>query len=189
MKPGLWKFIRAKIIKFRREKKMADNICGPSEPGIAGSELPSKQVERIEEYSINCPKCGQKGKPVEGQTVKAMLSVTLREIKNDAYRFCHVETCPVVYFAVQSNQVFTTSDLRERVYQKESHAEDVLVCYCFNHRVSAISNAYPDEQDAIIADIKAGIKDGQCACDLRNPQGSCCLGNVRKLIFMNNEKM
>jgi hypothetical protein len=32
---------------------------------------------------------------------------------------------------------------------------------------------------AIVDDIKAGIKAGQCACDLRNPQGTCCLGNVR----------
>lgn len=32
------------------------------------------------------------------------------------------------------------------------------------------------------ADITAGIRAGQCACDLRNPQGICCLGNVRRLI-------
>jgi hypothetical protein len=35
---------------------------------------------------------------------------------------------------------------------------------------------------AIVDDINTGISAGQCACDLRNPQGSCCLGNVRGLI-------
>jgi hypothetical protein len=35
---------------------------------------------------------------------------------------------------------------------------------------------------AIVDDINAGLNTGQCACDLRNPQGSCCLGNVRELI-------
>ena len=35
---------------------------------------------------------------------------------------------------------------------------------------------------AIVDDINTGINAGQCACDLRNPQGSCCLGNVRGLI-------
>ena len=34
----------------------------------------------------------------------------------------------------------------------------------------------------MVDDIHAGINAGQCACDLRNPQGSCCLGNVRGLI-------
>jgi hypothetical protein len=33
-----------------------------------------------------------------------------------------------------------------------------------------------------VDDIDTGINTGQCACDLRNPQGSCCLGNVRGLI-------
>jgi hypothetical protein len=35
---------------------------------------------------------------------------------------------------------------------------------------------------AIVDDISVGIDAEQCACDLRNPQGACCLGNVRGLI-------
>ena len=42
--------------------------------------------------------------------------------------------------------------------------------------------ATPAARAATLEDIDAGIKTGQCACDLRNPQGSCCLGNVRGLI-------
>ena len=34
----------------------------------------------------------------------------------------------------------------------------------------------------IVERIQAGIQAGQCACDIRNPQGHCCLGNVRDLI-------
>lgn len=37
-------------------------------------------------------------------------------------------------------------------------------------------------RSAVVADISAGIKAGPCACDLRNPQGSCCLGNVRGVV-------
>jgi hypothetical protein len=33
-----------------------------------------------------------------------------------------------------------------------------------------------------VDDINTGINTEHCACDLRNPQGSCCLGNVRSLI-------
>ena len=31
-------------------------------------------------------------------------------------------------------------------------------------------------------DINTGINTGRCACGLRNPQSSCCLGSVRRLI-------
>lgn len=38
---------------------------------------------------------------------------------------------------------------------------------------------------AIFADIVAGTRQGQCACELRNPQGNCCLGNVHRLLRVN----
>ncbi len=30
--------------------------------------------------------------------------------------------------------------------------------------------------------MTTGTKTGQCACDIRNPQGSCCLGNVGAVV-------
>jgi hypothetical protein len=56
------------------------------------------------------------------------------------------------------------------------------VCYCFKHRIGEIHTATHETRLAILDDINAGIQADQCACDLRNPQGSCCLGNVRDLI-------
>ena len=35
----------------------------------------------------------------------------------------------------------------------------------------------------MIAAVEAGIRAGKCACDIRNPQGSCCLGNVRAVVM------
>jgi hypothetical protein len=116
---------------------------------------------------------------VEGQTVKAMLAVSLRAISTADYRFCPTATCPVVYFTVDGTQTFTSDHVRERVYQKAPGAADVFVCYCFRHTVGEVQTA-PDPA-TIVADITTGIQAGQCACDLRNPQGSCCLGNVRAL--------
>jgi len=60
--------------------------------------------------------------------------------------------------------------------------DKVFVCYCFRHTVGDIRRASPHSRSALVDDINAGINAGQCACDLRNPQGSCCLGNVRSLI-------
>jgi hypothetical protein len=57
------------------------------------------------------------------------------------------------------------------------------VCYCFRHTLQSIrSEAATMEESAVVAAITAGIKAGQCACDIRNPQGSCCLGNVRAVV-------
>ncbi len=47
---------------------------------------------------------------------------------------------------------------------------------------AAASSMSRTQRAAIVDDINAGIQAGQCACDLRNPQGSCCLGNVREAI-------
>ncbi len=127
-----------------------------------------------------CATCGQTGKRVEGQTVKALLAVSLRAVQAAEYCFCRTATCPVVYFTGDGTHTFTVDQVRERVYQKESDAPNVLVCYCFRHTMGEVQAA-PDPA-TIVADITTGIQAGQCACDLRNPQGSCCLGNVRALI-------
>ena len=129
-----------------------------------------------------CPSCANAGKAVSGQTVKSMLRQSLRLIDNGAtYLFCPSPDCPVVYFPADGEQTFTREQIRERVYQKEPDADDVLVCYCFQHRSADIRLTPPLQQHTIVSDIEEGIRLGQCACDLRNPQGTCCLGNVLKL--------
>ena len=129
-----------------------------------------------------CPECGESGKSVQGQTLKSLLSISLRHLGDTQYLFCRTQTCPVVYFSDDGEQAFTMEQVGERVYQKEPEAEDVFVCYCFSHTVSQLRTASSKARIAIVHDINTGINAGQCACDLRNPQGSCCLGNVRNLI-------
>lgn len=34
----------------------------------------------------------------------------------------------------------------------------------------------------VIERIAAEMKAGFCACEIRNPQGSCCLGNVKAAV-------
>jgi|CXWL01.1.fsa_nt_gi hypothetical protein len=160
---------------------MADTCCCPPEAGSAVCELPTQAVQRPARAANACPECGKTGKPVQGQTVKALLSVSLREVRDAEYLFCRTQTCPVVYFSSGGEQTFTVEQIRERVYQKEPGADDVFVCYCFRHTVGDVRAASPETRAAIVDDINTGITAGQCACDLRNPQGSCCLGNVRSL--------
>lgn len=161
---------------------MADACCCPPEAGNAVCDLPAQSVQRPLRGMNVCPICGVKGKPVQGQTIKALLSVSLRSVQDIEYLFCRTQTCPVVYFSLDGEQTFTVAQVRERVYQKEPNSDDVFVCYCFQHSVGEIRTASPEARTAIVDDINTGINAGQCACDLRNPQGSCCLGNVRGLI-------
>jgi hypothetical protein len=159
---------------------MNESCCCPPEAGSQVCEAPAQNVKRT--ASTICPECGMKGKPVQGQTVKALLAVSLREVLYDEYYFCKYQSCPVVYYSSGGEQTFQTDQVREKVYQKDPENEEVMVCYCFRHTVRDLHKATVEERQAVIENINAGIKAGQCACDLRNPQGSCCLGNVHGLI-------
>ena len=161
---------------------MTESCCFPSEAGNTVCDLPAQNLQRLARTVNACPQCGKIGKPVQGQTVKAMLSVSLREVQDTQYLFCRTQTCPVVYFSGDGEQTFSVEQVRERVYQMEPEALDVPVCYCFHHTVGDLRAASPQKRTAIVEDINTGINSGQCACDLRNPQGSCCLGNVRAKI-------
>ena len=130
-----------------------------------------------------CPACGHKGKKVDGATVKSMLAVSLQEVQDRQYLFCQQPDCDVVYFSEDGSQIFGTADVRERVYQKEPHAGDVFVCYCFRYTPDSIrQEIHETGTSTVVDDINTGITAGQCACDWRNPQGTCCLSNVRNVV-------
>ncbi len=123
-----------------------------------------------------CPTCKQAGKSAETLTLKALLAVPLTELRAVEYHFCPTADCSTVYFCADGSQCFSETQLRERVYQKHPDDPSVFVCYCFRHTVENIKQ----EPKAVVAVVTQGIKAGLCACDIRNPQGTCCLGNVRQ---------
>lgn len=162
---------------------------GTTMDGLA-TELPAERFDGAEGQPHRgvaptdiCIHCGNLGKVVQGNTVKALLTVSLRNVSASEYRFCAMPTCPIVYFAADHTHAFTTHQLRERVYQKLPDDPTVWICYCFRYAVGEVRLASVERRHAIIGDITAGVQAGQCACDLRNPQGSCCLGNVRAEIM------
>ena len=141
--------------------------------------LPNQLVRGVE----NCPHCHKKGKSVSLETVKALLNVSLELIHTTRYYFCATLTCPVVYFAADGQQVFTEADVRERVHQKAPLVDDVLVCYCFRHTPRSLQEEIATiGHSTAVTSITAGIQAGKCACEIRNPQGSCCLSNVKAVL-------
>jgi hypothetical protein len=129
-----------------------------------------------------CAECGKQGHAVPGQTVKALLMVSLRTLISNTYWFCETAGCPIVYFAPDTSHYLTVLDVREVVYQKYPEESATPICYCFRHSVGDVRDGQPEQLQRIIQDITSGIQADQCACDLRNPQGSCCLGNVRRYL-------
>ncbi len=130
-----------------------------------------------------CPRCGQAGTHVDLSTLKALLAVPLTELRHPEYHFCPMPGCPAVYFSVDGTQSFSEAEVRERVYQKQPADDEVSVCYCFRHTVGSIKAELATTHRSTVVDaITAGIQAGQCACDIRNPQGNCCLGNVRAAV-------
>ncbi len=148
----------------------------PAEAGAASCELASGGIGA-------CPRCRERGKPVDSITVKSMLAVPLTQIRDVEYRFCKSPRCPVVYFPADGQDYFAQEHLRELVHQKHLTSDDVPVCYCFRHTPGSIRREFLETGTVtVIERITEGIQSGKCACDIRNPQGSCCLGNVRAVV-------
>ena len=132
-----------------------------------------------------CPKSGEQGIPIQLITLKSLLSPpALAQLDADSsYAFCRDPICPVVYFSEQG-QSFGVDDLKVPVFQKES-GEDVPVCYCFGWTRRRIRQELQGSKtpQAILEEIAAHIKARRCGCQVNNPQGFCCLENVRQVIL------
>ena len=132
-----------------------------------------------------CPVSGTIGTRVDLVTVKALLSmVALHRLEGKAYRFCPEPSCEVVYFDRGAGSVFEKQDLSVRVGLKESE-DPIPVCYCFGFTVADLRNDVASQgETGIPASIAAEVRAGHCACEVKNPEGSCCLGNVSRAIAL-----
>lgn len=128
-----------------------------------------------------CPASDTTGLRVGLITVKALLNGhAVQRLEGKAYRFCPDPDCDVVYFDRPADSVFRKHDLTTRVGQKESD-DPIPLCYCFDITLSDLRrDMAAGGKLSIPAMIAAQIRAGHCACEVKNPEGSCCLGNVTK---------
>lgn len=130
-----------------------------------------------------CPRCEEKGRKVDHSTPGALLRSEAKErLAAGEYRFCRNGSCDVVYFDETNDVTFLTGDLKVPVFQKSADPNRP-VCYCFDHTVRSIQAEVAERGTSDVPDIigkkcKAGLDD----CEHNNPQGSCCLGNVRRVV-------
>jgi hypothetical protein len=135
-------------------------------------------VETAKAGTNHCPSCAQPGKPVETKTLKQMMQPWHLELVNKpGFLFCRSADCDVVYFHRDGDRL-RKSDVRVRVGLKETQ-DPVPLCYCFGFtEAMAVEEIRATGKCTIPQRITAEVKAGNCACEVRNPQGTCCLGNV-----------
>ena len=126
-----------------------------------------------------CPECGQKGKRVSTLTVKSLVKEHTR-VASDDYFFCRTPACAVVYFSQRG--LFRKDDVKARVGLKETE-DPIPLCYCFEYsRGNIRSDIESKGSTDILERIKAEVKAGYCACEVKNPSGDCCLGDVTRAV-------
>ena len=111
-------------------------------------------------------------------TVEALLTEAARQrMPVGDLRFCPDADCDVVYFAVDGVR-FATADVRVSVWQKLPFGAR-QVCFCFDESEASI-RAEIEQTGASMAveRIRDHIAADRCACEVRNPRGICCLGDV-----------
>jgi hypothetical protein len=102
----------------------------------------------------------------------------LELVSKTGFLFCRTRDCGTVYFHADG-ETLKKIDLRVRVGLKET-LDPVPVCYCFGFTERMLLEEIQASGHTMIPQrISAEIKAEHCACEVRNPQGSCCLGNVK----------
>ncbi len=129
-----------------------------------------------------CPAAGKRGKPVPLVTLRSLvLPEHAAVVEGREWFFCSLPDCEVVYFT-PDGQTLEKNALKVRVGLKEREAPRP-VCYCFGHTVESIREEIEKtSRSTVVASIREKVEAGECSCEVLNPKGTCCLGDVNKVV-------
>ncbi len=130
-----------------------------------------------------CPVSGTSSHRVQRRTLEHLICPSrLRDIRNVQYYFCTDPHCPVVYFSNEQAPHFLVQDVAVKVLAKDA-GDDVNVCYCFDWTRGRIKDEIQQTGKSTASfEIAREIKAGNCACEIKNPKGECCLGDVNTYV-------
>lgn len=133
-----------------------------------------------------CPRCSAAGSPVPSTTLEHLLQPEAADAlpAEGTWRFCATPSCPVVWYPEDpSGPLFTTEQVQVAVGLKEGSPPPHTVCYCFSHTIEEIEEDLRRRgRTEVVEDITRRVQAGECACEIRNPEGRCCLGRVRAAV-------
>jgi len=147
------------------------------------SECCSIKASALPAAVMSCPACGNRSKQVDILTVKSLVRHLPFGMGAAQYYFCEADACSVVYFPSNPQApTFQQKDLLVRVGVKEKH-DPIPVCYCFGvTRRDLIEEVQETGKSTLTERIKGEVKAGNCACEVKNPSGKCCLGDVTRVV-------
>lgn len=130
-----------------------------------------------------CPVSGTLSRQVQRRTLEHLLKPEkIDSIQKVQYYYCKEPACNVVYFSNENAPFFAIDDLKVKVFAKDG-GDDVPVCYCFDWTRGRIKQQLSATGSSTAAlEIAREIKAGRCACDIKNPKGECCLGDVNLVV-------
>jgi len=116
-------------------------------------------------------------------TVRSLVRQLPLGMPNTEYYFCEAADCDVVYFPFDAQApIFRCADLLVLVGAKEA-TDPIPVCYCFGFTLKDIEKEIAETGRSTVAGrISAKVKAGNCACEVKNLSGKCCLGNVTRAV-------
>lgn len=135
-----------------------------------------------------CPMSGTLSNKVLHETLDNLIVQDKRHLisKDVQYYYCSESDCPVVYFSNEEVPVFEKSDLIVKVFSKDN-SEDVHVCYCFDWTRKRLTDQIKNEGKSTAFDeITEEVKAGNCECEIQNPKGACCLGDIQNFLKENS---
>jgi hypothetical protein len=129
-----------------------------------------------------CPVSSWNSKKVDLLTVRSLVRQLPLGMPPTAYYFCDDPACYVVYFPSNPQApLFRRADLWVRVGVKEKD-DPIPVCYCFGFTRNDILDEIRVTGRSTVAErITEEVKAGNCACEVKNPSGKCCLGEVNRI--------
>ena len=82
----------------------------------------------------------------------------------------------------RSRCVVEKGDVPVRVGLKERE-DPVPLCYCFGFSLADVRREIAETgRCGIPARITAEVRAGRCSCEVKNPSGVCCLGEVNRAV-------
>lgn len=128
-----------------------------------------------------CPACAAPGRPVPRKT-PANLLADPSGLGDGPFSFCPTPHCEIVYFDLAGLESYGSKDLVVPVGIKRTK-DPIPLCYCFGFtRAMMRDELERTGRTSIPRRIRDGIAAGECACSVKNPQGSCCLGQVNAAV-------
>ena len=130
-----------------------------------------------------CPTNKQKTRPVARSAVENLVRPEFAsDLVSQPYYFCSGSDCDVIYVSALGDHIITKDMLNVRVGIKETE-DPVPVCYCFGYERKDIEDDIRRQGRTDIQNIITGrVRAGECRCEVTNPSGGCCLGEVAKAI-------